>query len=680
MNKKMNYLFAFATCLIVFIFYAHTINYEWKHFDEQIIYSETLFPMPLSFLQIFEYLQNLGFRNYIEASNPFYSNIANLRNTPVVFNLLIFWLFKKSAIAYHLLMLFLHILNTYFCFQILSKISKKNNLILISCLTLIWALHPVNVESILLTTNFGALITYSFCLFIFYYYLSLEFKNISLFHSIVLFVLYLIPLLLNEYSVTLQIILFLYIAATSLLFHKTQNNLKEASVYAVRLTIPMFLALLVFVINHFILPKVSFPGQDTILVTLERIFWLSPQIFFHNIKLIFLPIHLSLDQSTFVKISNNIFEPYAIFCFLLLYGSIIFSLISIFNIRKKVYYYFFLLFIPFFLSMVPFLHIISPIYNLSNERYFYLPTFFLIFGAAHVLFDVISRRGLQWQAPTLVILFIFLCVFGTRAYIRTQDWKDSIRLFSSAIKEAKTDLIRALRLEMLGGVLASTNTNEELNKKGYSYIIHGQKILEESFKKLKEENKQENIPLVVKSYGLSQKTILAKTVYLLSFTKAGLEKNIKGSYELLKPFMDELIIFDTQILNFYLDLAFATNNVDEAEKILNKAIETKISPGLLIALAKIQINKYNNKSLAETCLKRAFKYFPYDTSVLESLKSFYQLVNQEKEYAYYSYLHGIRAHSVKSLEEAYTIFKRLNNTKMANKAMENIKLVNIIKK
>lgn len=684
MKIKTNHLFAFINCLIVFLFFAHTLNFSWKHFDEQIIYNETLFPIPVTFLQISEFLKYFGFRNYIEASNPFYTNIANLRNTPVVLNLFLLWLFKKSAFNYHLFMLIIHTINTFFCFQILNKISSyldnkesKIKLLLVSLLTLIWALHPTNIESILLPTNFGALITYSFCLFILYFYVNLDLKilkKILLSDSIILFILYLIPLLLNEYSVTLQIILFLYLFSTSLFF-KIKHDFKEALFYSFRLTTPLTFALLVFIINFLTLPRISVPEQNDLLVILERIFWLSPQIFFHFMKLIFSPVHLSLDQGTFVKLSNTIFAPYAILCFLFLFGLIFISFLSLVFIRKKWCFYFFVSFVPFILSLLPFLHIVSPIYNLTSERYFYFPTFFLIFGISHVLFDVISAKGKSWHISTGIIISLVFCLFSTRSYFRSLDWKDSINLFSSAFKEAKTDLIRALRLEMLGGVLISVNTNEELRNKGYSYIIHGQNMLEETLKKLKEEKETNNIPVVLKIYGLTHRTTLAKTAYLLSFTKLGLENNFKESYEILKPYMDDLLIFDTQILNYYLDLCFATNNLDNAEEILNEAIKTKISPGLLIANAKIQINKYNNPDMAEKYLKKAFKYFPYDHSVLESLKSFYKLANKENEYAFYSYLHGLRTHSIASLEDAYTVFSKLNNEKMANKALKNIKLL-----
>ena len=124
MKVKKDYIFCSLTILIVFLFFFHTLFYPWKHFDEQIIYKETLLPIPASFLQIIEFVSNFGINNYIEASNPFYTTISNMRCAPfgTLFFLIIFWLFQKSSFAYHLFSLSIHLINSFLCFQIFNKI------------------------------------------------------------------------------------------------------------------------------------------------------------------------------------------------------------------------------------------------------------------------------------------------------------------------------------------------------------------------------------------------------------------------------------------------------------------------------------------------------------------------------------------------------------------------------
>ena len=139
--------------------------------------------------------------------------------------------------------------------------------------------------------------------------------------------------------------------------------------------------------------------EKSFIITLERIFWFAPQIFFHYLKLIFLPINLSIDQGSFVKFAKTIFDPYAVFCSFLMSGAVLLTLTSLIRVRKKKYFYFFILLFPFFLSLIPFLHIISPLYNIASERYLYLPLFFLVFGFAHVLFLVFENTTLKNHYP-----------------------------------------------------------------------------------------------------------------------------------------------------------------------------------------------------------------------------------------------------------------------------------------
>ena len=689
MISKKDYIFCFFTNLIIFFFFLHTLNYPWKHFDEQIIYKETLLPAPDSFLQIIDYLHYLGPNNYIEASNPFYSIIYSIRRTNVPFDLLIFWLFKKSALVYHIFSLTLHILNCFICFLIInktsllsaSKISNTNRLILVSLLTLLFGLNPLNIESILFASNFGALITYLFCLLFLLYYISLNHhvtnasSGLSLRHSLLLFLLYLFPLFLNEYSVTLPVILFLYLFS-SYLFYNQKAKYKDAILFTFKRILPLLLALGIFIISFLLPPVNKIPQENNLLITFERIFWLSPQIFFHFIKLILFPIKLSIDQTDLVKISSSLFDSYAVFCSLFMYTLIILSLISLFFIKRKFFYYFFITFFLFFLSLLPFLHIISPIYNLASERYLYLPLFFLIFGLSHILFLII-RKSLSWQSSTMVLLFFTVCIFSTRSYMRTSDWKDSVSLFTSAFKEAKSDLIRGLRLQMLGGVLLSDYKDIESQKKGNKFIIEGAVILERSLSKLENEKNQckEKLPQIIKAYGLDPKSRQAKTAYLLTFTKLGLEGNIKSAYEFFKPYMQDLSVMDTQILDLYLGLLFATNNLDEAEKLLNYGLKNRPSPTLFIALSELYKRKYNDLSKVEVFLKESFKYFPYDARTLESLKNFYLHTKKLDDYALFSYLYGLRIHSKDSLLDAYRVYTSLYNQKMANKVMESVKLL-----
>lgn len=689
MNLKKDCIFCFFTLLIVFIFFYHTMFYPWRHFDEQIIYNETLLPSPAIFLQLKEYILNFGLINYIEASNPFYTTISNMRCAPggSLFFLFIFYLFQKSAFAFHTFSLCLHLLNTCLCFLVINRsgqiifnsfnvlnLSNTIRLFLVTITSLLWALHPVNIETVLLSTNCGALLTYFFCFLFFYYFtntvqISRINSSINLSHAPFLFFIYFIPLLLNEYSITLPLILFVYLSAISI-FYSPSSNLKSSTMYNLNRILPMLLTLILFSVNFLLLPRINVLQEKSLTLTIERVFWLSPQIFFHFLKLIFLPIHLTIDQSSLVQISNSIFEPYSVFCFLLMFGLILFSIFAALNLKKKTCFYFFILFLPFFISLVPFLHIISPLYNLASERYLYFPSFILILGISHIIFFILITVTTQTK-KILICSLIFLSTFclSLRAYSRTLDWKDSVSLFKSTLKESRSDLIKGLRMEMLGGVLFSYSPDSNSKKLGMQFIKDGISLLETSllqlqFKKLQYQNK---VPQIIKLYGLDPKTIQAKTAYLLGFTKLGLERNPQDIYNLMKSHMEDLSIIDTQILDLYTGLLFYLGKMDEAEKLLNYALEKKASPTIFLPLAEIYKNKYKDWSKAEILLKESFKYFPYDSRTLLSLKDFYLQTQNPSEYAYYSYLHGLRTHAKQSLEEALKVYQSLYNQKMTDK-------------
>ena len=666
MNLKKDVLFCVSTVIIIFLFYLHTINYPWKHFDDQIIFNETLMPVPTSFSQLIDYITYFGLNNHFEASNPFYTTISNIRCTPIntLITLIVYTLFQKNSFYYHLLSLTLHIINSIFLFLIINKISlkysfQKNSytfpvrLLIVSILTLIWALHPLNTESILFSANWSAIVTSFFCLLITFYYLNhyieKEINSVNLLvNSAWIFIIFLTALFNSEYSVTIPLILFFYT-----LIHCFNSNTKKPFFSTIKLVLlkisPLLLAIGIYIL-YFIS---SLTKQNLHISTitpglaLERILWLSPQIFFHFLKLIFLPMHLTIDQSSLVKVSNSILEPYSVFCCSLMFGLIFFSIFSALNLKNKTCFFFLILFLPFFISLIPFLHIISPLYNLASERYLYFPSFFLIVGFSHSLFFTATNSSTKKITIMAAVMFLLMISLSCRTYFRTLDWKDSTSLFQSALKESKNDLIKGLRMEMLGGVLFSYYNDVGSKEAGKRFIEEGIYVLENSLQKLELEKikYQDRLPQILKFYGLDPKTTEAKTAYLLSFTKLGLERNTQNAYNIMKPHMEDLSIIDTQILDLYIGLLFSLNRIEEAEKLLNYALEKKVSPTILLPLAEIYKNKYKDWTKAESLLKESYKYFPYDSGTLLSLKNFYLQTVNPNEYAHYSYLHGLRTHS-----------------------------------
>ncbi|MBI2995379.1 MAG: hypothetical protein HYY52_01550 [Candidatus Melainabacteria bacterium] len=681
-NKKSPLVFLFFTCLIVFGFYFHTLNYPWKHYDEKIVFDEALLPIPCSFLEIFELIREFGVINFFEAANPFYSNISNLRGTPVdvLFFLFIFFIFKKSTFAYHLFSLILHLANTVLCFYLLSQVvSTYNNktsssikYTIISLLTLLWSLHPTNIESILLVTNIGSLVTYFMCLLIFWIFITHKNKNtvgFNLQDSIILFIIYLFPLLLNEYSVTLPVALFFYFFATDTF--KNKKPLGQSLIKALKDILPLMFSLIIFFIYYFIFSPKRILAESNLLVNFERIFWLAPQILIHFFKLAVLPINLSVDQSAHVQLSNSIFGIYSMICFLITLILFSATAISIFNARKKTCFYF-LIFLPSLITLIPFLHILSPIYTLASERYLYLPLFFFIFGLSHIIFEHLKSSN-KTILITVIIFFIVL-TYSIRTLNRIFEWQNNDTFLSSAIKTAPNNLYKGLRLfTLLNSLQISNQSISYLEAK--KYITQAKSYLEKEIKNLKTQKAKQNdkTPKIIKFYGLDKNTLLAKSYFLLALLNYSLDGDSEKALKTFSPYAKNLKVLDTTILDFYYRILFLTKNSEKAELILLDSLNKKrISPILYIALSDLYEYKSNDLKLTEYYLKESFKYFPYDPLTLFGLKRLYKKLNNLELFAYYSYLYGLRMHDPSSLKESTVVYITLNNKERAEKLLKKL--------
>ena len=677
-NNLSLLLFFWATMLAVFIFYFHTVFYAIKAFDEVTLFKETHLPICYSFSEMFELISLLGLHHYFEASNTLYSSIISIRSNPVGDFLVLVTQFMcgKNSVNYHLYSLTLHLISTSLLFLILNKLSFKicphiKNILrlsTISLLTFLWATHPVNIESVLLSTNYNAVFSCSLCITTIYIYLNFipNSKKTLFVKLALLFVIFSLAIFTAEYLFMLPCILFSYTFADDL---KSSMSLSKSFKSSLRQTLPLFIALLMFIVS-FLLSKsrINFEIQPSFALITERILWLSPQIFFHLTKLLIFPLKLSIDQSLFVEIGKTIFSPYAIFCITIIIFFILLSLISLLNFKKK-YPIFFIIFIPFFLSLAPFLHIFSPVYNIASERYLYLPSFIFIFGLSHLTFHILSNNKKKIILPALVILLIITSTYSVRAFIRTLDWKDSFTLYKSAIDTTDNPLYKAFRYRMLAPQekIFSTYQHEEVDRVYQDLAIQN---LELAIKNLELEKikYQKNIPLIVRSYGLDPETLLAKAGYLLAHSTYTITDNPQAAIDIINSYTKDLSLLDNAGLAFLASLYFFNNSPDEAEKILRYAHKKyPYSTRITFPLCQLIYIKTGELAEVEELSLQSFKYFPYDMFTLLYLIKLYKLKGDNERFAFYSYIYGLRRHSVDFLENARNIYLALNKSEIAER-------------
>ncbi len=674
-NQLTSILYITVVILAVFIFYFTSIFYDVKAFDEITPFKETLFPVCFSLSEIFDLASLLGLHNYFEASNTLYSSIISLRSNPLgdFFILITQFICRKNPINYHLYSLILHIISTGFLFLILNKISldflsnsnNKIRLITISLLTFLWATHPVNIESVLLLTNYNAVLSHTLSIITIYIYLTHSSNTIL--RSIFLFSIFSLAVFSAEYLFMLPFTLFSYTFAKSKDFK-----------YSIKQTLPLFIVSFIFVLSFtFSNSRINFQHQSLTLF-LERVFWFSPQILFHLIKLLLLPADLSIDQAFFVTFGKMLFSPYAIFCMCFISFLIFISIRSFLKSNAHMPFLFILL-IPFLISLMPYSHILTPIYNLASERYLYFPSLIFIFGLSHMIFYSLNKYNSRNRiiSSFTLCLALITAIYSGRAYVRTLDWEDSFSLYKSAIDTTDNPLYKAFRYKLLVSQdkIFSTNQHEQVDPIYQELAISNLKMAINSLEREKNVY-QKNIPLIIKKYGLDPETVLAKAGYLLAHSNYTLNKNPQEALKIINPFVKDISLLDNAGLAFYASLHFFNKSIDKAEEILRYAHNKyPYSTRITFPLCQLIYMKTGNLDEVEKLSLLSYKYFPYDTFTLLYLIKLYMLKNDHEKYAFFSYAYGLRHHSIQSLEIAQNLYLSLNKSELAKKIEQNILLL-----
>ena len=674
-KSKFSTVVDISICLIVVLaIYFHTLNRPWIFYDERVIYEEIYAPITNNIGEIFEILQSFGLFNNVSSSNNLYSFITVDRTNLLdeTHQLLLAHFFKKNPFNYHLFNLLLHLINTSIVFLILKNILRSPaniSKIIIILLTLLWALHPVHVESILLSTNIGATFCYSVYFILFFDFVKNRKQNTHIFRKIFLSICFLITMLFNEHIISLPLILFFYSVISSL----KSNDLKTTLTNSLKETLPYLIGLMLylvyFTIFGFILMKLT--SLSPVGLTIERLFWLTPQIFIHYLKLIFLPLKLSIDQTAFVTLGKSLFDPYSITCFV----SLIFWLFVPFLvfIWKRKLYVICLVTILFFVSLLPYTQIITPSYILAAERYLYIPSFFIVLGIALITSNLYSLPALKKfsNIPILVILIAVL-ILSTRTYLRTNDWENNSTLLKSTIKSAPNYLYKGARYRTLAETY-STDTDKK--DKPETYFKRANIYLYKALEHFKEEKKEQlNPPEITKFYGLDPESQIVKSIYFLSLDAiANKNKDPKKYLKLFAPHLQKLDYFDPRTLELYANLLIRDNNLPEAKKIFLKAYKKyPRSTYILLSLIKIETDFEKNPTNAKKYLEEALRFDPYSKNVLFEAVRHYQHEGNPDEYAKYAYLYGLRTHSKFFYNEALAGYLILGDLKNAKKTIDKL--------
>ena len=686
-KKKGNFseinFYLVGTVLFVLFIYLFSLFRPWQPFDEDLFYKEDLFPIPVTFNEIFEVIKTFVANYHIESMNNIFSNQMTIRSNPIAGSLVVFvsYFLKKNALLYHVLQLSIHLINTILVWFILKKISfalspnSPTSSPFISFLTLIWSLHSANTEAILLVTNWDTLLTYTFCFgYLLFEISSLAKNSFKISNPRILFIsiLFCLTMFLTEYGYTFPLIIFF----TAFSFaYKHFENFNKAFITSLKYTMPYFIGLFLFIIISGLNPDSPlinlFSKENNFYFFLERNLWFVPQIFVHTLKLIIFPKTLSTYQSNLIHFSPTLFDAYSIFCTLfyilfLLSPFILFFVLSF--LKKQKYIYILPLIYAFYFSLFPFLQILLPTYCLSADRYCYFPTFFLILIILNV-YGFFAKGRPALIKPASIFLACLLAVFSIRTLIRIQDWSSPYSFYKSAVSAEKNPLYKGHRLMIFAdciGTLGKQGQMEETLKESLSELHKALK----QFKKLRKQYPIQ--PVTLKFYGLDYDSLVLKSAYLITAIRNdNYREDPKKTIAFYEPFIKKRL--DTAAVNYislYAEILLNSTKTSEAKDVLEYTLTRfPYYSKIIYQLADIYFSYENDGDKTYNILQKALKYFPNKRETIYKLLKYYEKKGDLPNQAYYLYLFGLRQHSPEAYYKAAQLYLDLNQAAFAKIAI-----------
>ena len=483
--KLKEYYFIIIPILITILIYLPSLFFGFRNFDEDNLIKD--FYVRKSFG---EYIGKFLFLNCGGVSEAHGFTFSGIRNIHVsILGLPLFYiinfLFQAKPFLYHLWGLFLHCLAMFFFIKLCFNLTQNKQIAIFS--GLIWSIHPTNVESVIWATNWSQPLGST----LYFYTLNkisyLTSKNLPLQVSTTIFItsITLIQILFTEHTITIPFAILITV------FYQLKSLKK-----ALKISIPSFIVIVGYWLlrTNLIAKAVHNSTQGTLSQALERIVFFTPQIFLHQLKLIFFPLKLTIDQIDLLTLDKTFLGPYNLLC--------IFILIS------------FLLLILFCRNRLPFLSYgvalylitislfiqIIPLYSLSGERYNYLASAFIIFGITATILNTNKTRLL------ITALIIVSLLSGIRSAFRINDWRNSDSLFISTINTSRSIFKKGIWTYNLA--LYQPDKNKKNN------LLNDSTNLLKQF--IESSRIPRNEPKIFRLYELDKKSILTKALIRIS--------------------------------------------------------------------------------------------------------------------------------------------------------------------
>ncbi|MCF8374297.1 MAG: tetratricopeptide repeat protein [Bacteroidales bacterium] len=331
-----------------------------------------------------------------------------------------------NPVHHHLTNILLHILNTFLLFSILSKIFQKKEIVMIA--TLLFAIHPVQVESVAWVTERKNVLFALFYLLSLLQYLkySESGKSKFLIWSLLGFAL---SLLAKPQGVMLAPVLLLVDYVMNRQINIKKQVIEKAGFFALALAA----GLLVFYFSE---------GETSETTTVQQIIFGGFAFSKYLIQLI-IPVGFSAIYPYPESLEIIHYIGFAFFLSTLVLGLWMFK-----KDRTVAFAYWF-----FMLNIVLLLQFVPVSYFLMADRYNYIPSIgiFILLGWLFVFLREKYRESKKTITYAYALFAIVLLVITTG---RIQVWGDSLRLWNDVLDKYP-------------------NQAEALNNRGFAYYFQG---------------------------------------------------------------------------------------------------------------------------------------------------------------------------------------------------------------
>lgn len=370
-------------------------------------------------------------------SSPFYRPLQNILYA------LIYKFFQLNPIPYHLLNIFFHGGCAVLFFLLLKEIYGEKIAFLAS---LLWAVHPINTESVTYISGladplflfFGLLGIYTYSLLVSSYKeRSDNKKQVKSLFSVISCMFFIFSLISKETGILFLPLFFLYLYST--------NNIKREEIKNYILISSIFI--IYFIFRQTILNFGKFGGAVTEKVQFLHRFYTGFAVFLIYLSILFFPFILSMERHIpYIKTPKNIDFVAGLIFFLL-------SIYFLYKNRKdkKILFAGTL----FLLNFLFHSNIFIPLNGNIREHWMYL-------GSIGIFISIILLLEINKKEKLKIILLIFLFSFyGLRTVLRNYDWKEPEKFYLKSIKHFPE---ATLLWNNLGNLYLEKGLYDEANK------------------------------------------------------------------------------------------------------------------------------------------------------------------------------------------------------------------------